>query len=317
MILKASPQTPFLCTVFQKAFDAAGLPKGLFQYVHVDKEDIPAVINLPGISGVQFTGSVEGGRAVKEAAGPRFIPVGLELGGKDPAYVRADADLDYTAEQIVDGAMFNSGQSCCSIERVYVHDSIYDDFVQKCVDLAKSYVLGDPASPTTTLGPVISQASARRIRDQVAQAVEMGAKSLVPESEFPALTMDPSAPGNLIAPTILVNVDHTMSMMQEETFGPVMGIMRVKDDAEAIRLMNDSPFALTASIWSKDEEEAERLGAEVECGTLFVNRADYLDPALPWSGHKDSGLGHALGESGFDAYVKLKAIHIKLLPKDH
>lgn len=270
----------------------------------------------PRVDFVAFTGSVPGGHAIQEAAakGPGFKGVGLELGGKDPAYVREDADLKYTVANLVDGAFFNSGQSCCAIERIYVHSSVYDEFVKQFVELTRSdYKLGDPSKPETTLGPVVSLASATRIRKQVADAVAAGAKLLVAESDFPGAKEGTT----LVGPQVLVNVDHTMDVMKEETFGPVIGIMKVDSDEEALALMNDSPYGLTASVWTNAEDPASMsvfndFVEELECGTVYMNRADALDPALPWTGVKNSGRGVSLSVLGYDQLTRAKSVMMRV-----
>jgi acyl-CoA reductase-like NAD-dependent aldehyde dehydrogenase len=230
---------------------------------------------------VCFTGSVAGGLAVQKAASDRVaVRVGLELGGKDPAYVRADVDLKWAAEEIVDGAIFNSGQSCCSIERIYVAEAIHDQFVVAVQDVLKGYVLGDPKDPKTHIGPVISKRSADTIRSHVEDALKKGAKDVTPENQS---FKSPPPDGNFVAPTLLINCTHEMLIMTEETFGPVIPIMKVKSDAEAIELMNDSQFGLTASIWTKDTSKGHELADSVEAGTVFVNRADFPSPVSIWS----------------------------------
>ncbi len=242
----------------------------------------PSIIKSDAVDFVAFTGSVEGGHAVQRAASDRFIATGLELGGKDPAYVRADANLAHAVENLVDGAFFNSGQSCCGIERIYVHRDLYDKFVDGFVDLTEQYKLGNPLDNETTLGPMVRTAAAEFVRGQITDAVRAGAKSLVDPKLFAA-----DKPGTpYLAPHVLVDVDHTMRVMTEESFGPVIGIMPVGSDDEAIKLMNDSEYGLTAAIWTADEDAAIKIGDRVETGTWFMNRCDYLDPALAWTGVK-------------------------------
>ncbi|EPQ31370.1 uncharacterized protein PFL1_00705 [Pseudozyma flocculosa PF-1] len=315
VILKPSPQTPTVAERFQSTFEAAGLPKGLIQAVHLDVAMTAKLAADPRVGFLAFTGSVAGGKALDQAAasGSAFKGVGLELGGKDPAYVRPDADIPYTADQLVDGAMFNAGQSCCAVERIYVHESVYDAFVDEFVRIAKQYKLGDPSQPGTTLGPVISLASAERIRKQVDAALQQGARNLVPADLFPQ-----AKPGTtLVAPTVLVDVDHTMDVMTEETFGPVIGIMKVKSDEEALALMNDSHYGLTASIWTNASDAAslkafDALADALETGTVYLNRADCLEPALPWTGVKDSGRGISLSTLGYDQVTRAKSIHMRI-----
>ncbi|KAH6572731.1 hypothetical protein BASA83_005957 [Batrachochytrium salamandrivorans] len=308
VLLKQAPQT-FPCgDRFSAAFALAGMPEGVFQTLCIGHDVAEAVIQHPFVNHVQFTGSVRGGREVNQAASSRFISVGLELGGNDPAYVRHDADPIHAAENLVDGAMYNSGQSCCGIERVYVHESVYDAFVTKAVQVTQMYVMGNPLNEGVTLGPVISPQAAVRIREHISDAISKGAKALVKESLF-AASMEGTA---YIAPQILVGVDHSMKVMSEETFGPVMAVMKVSSDEEAIRLMNDSCYGLTASVWTKDVDAAMRIGDQLETGTVFLNRCDYLDPALPWIGIKDSGRGCSLSKFGFEQLTRPKSFHFRL-----
>ncbi len=307
VILRHSTQTPLVASRYKEAFDEASLPDGLFSYLHLQHSDASIFMADDRVDGVYFTGSVKGGYEVQKAIINKFIPCGLELGGKDPAYVRSDADVNYSAQNLVDGAFFNSGQSCCGIERIYVHESIYDEFVQKFVQITKEYKLGNPLDKSTTLGPMVKTSAADFVRGQIKEALDKGAKSLVDESLFPN-----SKEGTpYLAPTVLVNVDHSMSVMSEESFGPVVGIMKVKDDEEALKLMNDSQYGLTASIWSKDKESARELSVKIETGTVYLNRCDYLDPALAWTGVKDTGRGVTLSMFGFDHVTKVKSIHFK------
>ncbi|GEM88081.1 aldehyde dehydrogenase family protein [Meiothermus granaticius] len=307
VVLKHSAQTPLVAERYAEAFAEAGLPEGVFQYLYLSHPQVAQVIADPRIAFVAFTGSVEGGRAVQQAASHRFIGLGLELGGKDPAYVRADADLNFTLENLVDGAMFNSGQSCCGVKRIYVHQRHFKEFVEGFVALTLQYRLGNPLDPQTTLGPVVRSSAAEAIRAQVAEAVSQGAQALIDPRHFPA-----DAPGTAyLAPQVLTGVDHRMRVMREETFGPVVGIMPVAGDAEALELMNDSAYGLTASIWSQDLEAALRLGEQLETGTCFQNRCDYLDPALAWTGVKDSGKGCTLSVVGYEQLTRPKSFHMR------
>ncbi|KAF1955854.1 aldehyde dehydrogenase [Byssothecium circinans] len=314
VILKPSPQTPTSAEQIQQIFRDAGLPEGVLQVFHSGSiTQIEAIVRSPHIQLVCFTGSVANGLAVQGAAGDRVpIRVGLELGGKDPAYVRSDVDVKWAAEEIVDGSIFNSGQSCCSVERVYVDEKIHDDFVAAIQDVLKGYKLGDPMDKKTQIGPVVSKRSAETIQAHVKDAVEKGAKDVTPDNES---FKSPPADGNFVAPTLLTNVNHDMAVMTEETFGPVIPVMKVKGDAEAIKLMNDSQFGLTASIWTKDVRKGHELIDDVEAGTVFVNRCDYPAPDLAWVGWKDSGKGQTLSKFGFDQFVKLKSYHVKDYPK--
>jgi acyl-CoA reductase-like NAD-dependent aldehyde dehydrogenase len=308
VILKHSEQTPLCAERFAEAFAAAGLPRGVFQFLHCDHAAVARMIGSREIDFVAFTGSVEGGHAVVRAAAERFIGNGLELGGKDPAYVRADAPFAHTVENLVDGAFFNAGQSCCGIERIYVQRSLYDRFVEAFVAQVAQYRLGDPLDPATTLGPMARARAADFVREQIAEAVASGARTLVDPRAFPA-----DRPGTpYLAPQVLVDVTHGMRVMSEESFGPVVGIMPVADDAEAVVRMNDSRYGLTASIWTADAEAALALGDELETGTVFMNRCDYLDPALAWTGVKDSGRGVTLSRLGYEVLTRPKSYHLKL-----
>lgn len=277
VILKPSPQTPTVAEEVAKAFEEAGLPSGVIQYFHSGSPTmIETIVRDPRIAHICFTGSVAAGLAVQKAASDRLVHVGLELGGKDPAYVRADVDVPWAAAEVVDGAVFNSGQSCCAIERVYVHESIHDEFIGMVQLVLKSYVLGDPFDPMTHVGPVVSKRAKEAIEAQIKDALEKGAKDETPDNE----TFKNPSPktGNWVPPTLLTNVNHDMAIMKEETFGPVIPVMKVSSDQEAVRLMNDSEFGLTASIWSKDTDRAYKLCEKVEAGTVFVNRCDFPSP---------------------------------------
>jgi acyl-CoA reductase-like NAD-dependent aldehyde dehydrogenase len=307
VLLKHAAQTLLVGDRFQAAMDQAGLPKGLFRTLTLSHDDTGKLIASGAIDQVCFTGSVAAGKTIERAAAGTFAGIGLELGGKDPAYVRPDVDLGHAIENIVDGAYFNSGQCCCGIERVYVHADVYDKFVEGFADLTRQYVLGDPLDQNTTLGPMAQPRLAATVRDHIAEALHKGARALIDSKAF-AKDKDGST---YVAPQVLVNVDHAMKVMMDETFGPVVGIMKVRDDAEAIRLMNDSPYGLTASIWTKDMDAAERIGAEIETGTVYMNRADYLDPGLAWTGVKDTGRGATLSRVGYESLTRPKSYHLR------
>jgi acyl-CoA reductase-like NAD-dependent aldehyde dehydrogenase len=307
VLLKHAAQTILVGERFQEAMDKAGLPDGLFRNLVLDHEQSATLIGSGAIDHVNFTGSVAGGKAVERAAAGTFASLGLELGGKDPAYVREDADLDFAIENLVDGAFYNSGQCCCGIERVYVHEKHYDRFVEGAVELTSKYVLGNPLDDATTLGPMSAVRFADTVRAQTREALAKGAKAHLDPKAFPA---DREGTAYL-APQILTNVDHSMRVMMEESFGPVVGIMKVSGDEEALTLMNDSPYGLTASIWTRDVEVAEALGDRIETGTVFMNRCDYLDPALAWTGVKDTGRGASLSEIGFHQLTRPKSFHLR------
>ncbi len=308
VILKIAPQTPLVAERYADAFTLAGLPDGVFQYLHIDHDQVAAVIKDPRIAFVAFTGSIAGGRAVQLAASDRFIATGLELGGKDPAYVRPDANLAATIENLVDGVCFNSGQSCCAVERIYVHEGVFNRFVDGFVELTRQYRLGNPLDVETTLGPMASAAAAGKARSHIADAVLKGARSMIAEDEFPSSKLGTQ----YLAPQVLIEVDHSMLLMTEETFAPVVGIMPVRDDNEAVRMMNDSDYGLTASIWTADVDVALELGDRIESGTFYMNRCDYLDPALAWTGVRNSGRGCTLSRLGFDSFTRPKSFHMRL-----
>jgi acyl-CoA reductase-like NAD-dependent aldehyde dehydrogenase len=308
VVLKHSAQTPLCAEVFAECFAAAGLPAGLFQVLHLGHADTEAVIRDSRIDFVAFTGSVAGGRAVQRFAAERFIGVGLELGGCDPVYVRADADLPHAVENIVDGAYFNSGQSCCGLQRIYVHASVYEDFTRGCTELIRSYRLGDPLDPHTTLGPLVRTAAAEAVRAQVHAAIAAGARPAIDERDFPRS----QAGTPYLAPQLLLDAPAHASVMREEIFGPVAGVMKVHSDAEAVTHMNDNPFGLTAAVWTRDAAAAEALGAQVQTGTWFMNRCDYLDPALAWVGVKESGRGCTLSVVGYEHLTRPKSFHLRV-----
>jgi len=307
VVLKVASQTPLVAERWSAAFAAAGLPEGVFQHVHASHDAVARMIGDERVAFVAFTGSVEGGHAVQRAAAQRFIATGLELGGKDPAYVRADADLEPSVAELVDGSFFNAGQSCCGIERIYVDRRVFDRFVDGFVTLTREYVLGDPLETTTSLGPMVRADAAAFVRAQTGEAVQKGARGLIDPAEFAS-----DAPGTAyLAPQVLVDVDHSMRVMTEESFGPVVGIMPVDDDDHAVSLMNDSAYGLTASVWTADVEAAIAIGERVETGTWYLNRCDYLDPALAWTGVKDSGRGVTLSTLGYHALTRPKSFHLR------
>jgi len=307
VILKHAAQTILVGERFQQAFDRAGLPPGLFTHLVLSHDDAARIIAARAVDHVNFTGSVDGGKAIEQAAAGTFTSLGLELGGKDPAYVRPDAKLDHAVENLVDGAFYNSGQCCCGIERIYVHEQVHDRFVESFVELTGRYLLGNPLEQDTTLGPMANLRFADLVRRQTAEALAKGARGHLDAKAFPA-----NAEGTAyLAPQVLTRVDHSMSVMVDESFGPVVGIMQVKSDDEAVSLMNDSRYGLTASIWSSDTDAAQALGDRIETGTVFMNRCDYLDPALAWTGVKDSGRGASLSEIGYAMLTRPKSFHLR------
>lgn len=306
VILKHASQTLLVGERFAEAFQAAGLPDGLFQNLVLNHADTEKLIGSGQIDHINFTGSVEGGRRIERAAAGTFATLGLELGGKDPAYVRADANISHAAENLVDGSFFNSGQSCCGVERIYVHASIYDRFVKDFVEVARGWTLGNPLEADTVVGPMATGRFADLVRGQTLEALRKGAKAHLNWKDSRDTDGSP-----YLAPEVLTDVNHQMAVMREESFGPVVGIMKVRDDAEAIELMNDSPYGLTASIWTEDLDAAAKIGSKVETGTVFANRCDYLDPALVWTGVKDTGRGGALSEIGYANLTQPKSYHLR------
>jgi acyl-CoA reductase-like NAD-dependent aldehyde dehydrogenase len=307
VILKHASQTLLVGERFAEAFRSANLPEGLFHNLLLDHQQTASMIASGRVQQVNFTGSVAAGKAMETAATGRFLGIGLELGGKDPAYVRADANVEHAVENLVDGSFFNSGQSCCAVERIYVDQKIYPAFVERFVALTNQYVLGNPLDDATTLGPLVNPGAAEFVRGQIAEALAKGAKALIDPKAFPL-----DAPGSAyLAPQVLVDVSHDMSVMREESFGPVVGIMPVASDDEAIALMNDSEFGLSASLWTQDLAAAERLGDQIDTGTVFMNRCDYLDPALAWTGVKHSGRGVTLSSLGYEHLTRAKSFHLR------
>jgi acyl-CoA reductase-like NAD-dependent aldehyde dehydrogenase len=304
VILKHASQTLLVGEHLAEAFHAAGVPADVLHNLVLDHDTTRALIAAGSFGLVNFTGSVEGGREMERAAAGTFTAVATELGGKDPGYVRADADLDAAVAGLIDGAMYNSGQCCCGIERIYVHHSLYDRFVDRAVALVKTYRLGNPLDPETTLGPMAHPRFAAVVRRQIADAVRDGATAHVP-------TFAADDGGAYLTPQVLTGVSHAMAVMREESFGPVVGILPVRDDDEAIARMNDCAYGLTAAIYTRDVEAADRIGARLETGTVFMNRCDYLDPALCWTGCKATGRGAALSALGYQTVTRPKSYHLR------
>ncbi|MEZ5501677.1 MAG: aldehyde dehydrogenase family protein [Halioglobus sp.] len=307
VILKCSSQTPLTGERLASALYAGGVPEAVFQNLVLDHATTAALIGDRSFGFINFTGSVAGGRAMEQAAAGTFTAVGTELGGKDPGYVMDDANLEVAVETLVDGAMFNSGQCCCGIERIYVCEQYFDAFVDRAVAIVEQYRLGNPLEQETTLGPMANVRFADEVRAQVAEALAAGARALVNPDLFP------NDGGAYLMPQILVDVNHSMRIMREESFGPVVGIMKVRDDEEAIALMNDSDFGLTASLWTSDIQRAQRVASRLQTGTVFMNRCDYLDPALCWTGCKDTGRGGSLSVIAYHNLTRPMSFHFKKL----
>jgi acyl-CoA reductase-like NAD-dependent aldehyde dehydrogenase len=305
VILKHARQTLQVGERLAEAFHAAGVPEAVMRNAVLDHDTTTDLIAERRVDFVNFTGSVGGGQAMERAAAGTFIPVSTELGGKDPGYVRADANLDAAVDTLMDGAMFNSGQCCCGIERIYVQREVYDAFVDKAVAWASAQKLGNPLEAETTMGPMANIRFAAEVRAQIDEALADGAVAHVER-----MAAD-DGQGTYVTPQVLTNVTHDMRVMRDESFGPVVGIMPVEGDDEAVRLMNDSRFGLTASVWTSDAGVAESIGDRLETGTVFMNRCDYLDPALCWTGCKDTGRGAGLSRLGFMALTRPKSYHLR------
>jgi len=304
VILKHSAKTPLTGQAFEDAFGNLNVPN-LVTHVVLSHGGTARLIGDERVNHVAFTGSVEGGRSVYQETAKRFIDAGLELGGKDPAYVAQDADLAFTVPNVVEGALYNAGQSCCAVERVYVHEKVYDDFASQAQDVLKGYSMGDPMDPETMLGPLVTEKALQVLEEQIEDAVRLGAEVLLGGQRNTDL------PGNFFPPTLVVDVPNQSMLMQEESFGPVLPVLKVKNDEEALKHMNDTRYGLTASIWTKDQDRAERFAGELDAGTIFQNRCDYLDPLLPWTGVRDSGKGSSLSRYGFYHLTRPKSIHFR------
>ncbi|MDB4860367.1 aldehyde dehydrogenase family protein [Alphaproteobacteria bacterium] len=307
VILKHSSQTPLCAEQLLKAAKKSGIPESVFQILHLDHVSTSKVISDHRINHVLFTGSVSGGREIKKAIGTRFIGAGLELGGKDPAYVRSDCNFEHAVENLVDGSYFNSGQSCCGIERIYVDENIFDNFVEAFKIQTEKYTLDNPLDKSTNLGPVVKLSAANNIRNKVLTAINEGAKNIIDGFNFKKDNLE----NCYVSPSALINVSHDMEFMMEETFGPTVGIMKVKNEKDAEVLMNDSSYGLTASVWTSDKEFAANFGNKIQTGTFFMNRCDYLDPGLAWTGVKDTGMGITLSVLGFDHLTRAKSYHLR------
>lgn len=301
VVLKHSFQTALVADRLAAAFASAGIPADVFQALHSSNAVTLEAVTRPEVGHVVFTGSVETGTMIALEATRKLKSVTLELGGKDAAYVRADADLDGAVADLVDGAYFNSGQSCCGIERIYVDRELFPLFVDRFTAEAGRLIVGNPLDPETTTGPMATARGAQIVRSQIADALAAGASAQLRQ------TCGGSGTDQYLCPEVLTDVTHDMSVMQDESFGPVVGIMAVADDDEALELIDDSRFGLTASIWSRDTERAAALADQIACGTVYQNRCDYLDPALPWSGRRDSGLGLSLSHLAYDSLTRTKS----------
>lgn len=308
VLVKHSAKTPLAGQHLERAFGELDPPHLLTSLV-LTHDDASKLISDPRIDHVAFTGSVAGGRELyREAASNRFIDVGLELGGKDPAYVAEDANLEYAVENVIDGACYNAGQSCCAVERVYVHRKLYPEFLERSKAVLESYRLGDPRNEETTMGPLAARSALDLLERQVEDAARRGAKVLLGGKRLAGTS------GNFYPPTLLAGVPNDAEAMQEESFGPLVPVLSVSGDDEALKHMEDTRYGLTASIWTRDRERAERFASRLEAGTIYQNRCDYLDPSLPWTGFRDSGKGSTLSRYGFYHLTRRKGIHFRESP---
>lgn len=282
---------------------AAGIPADVMQAV-VGAGDVGAALLEQRIDGLFFTGSHATGVRIAQALAPRLVKLQLELGGKDPTYVRADADPKVAAESLADGAMYNTGQSCCSVERIYVHESLHAAFVEHFLATVAGFKVGDPMDNGTYIGAITRAAQLDVLDAQVADALTKGATLRCGGKRLPG-------PGNGYAPTVFTEVDHTMDLMREESFGPMIGIQKVTSDDEAVALMNDTRYGLTAGVFSRDEARSRELLARVNAGSVYWNCCDRVSPRLPWSGHGDSGLGLTLSTHGIQTFTRPKAWHLR------
>jgi len=308
VVIKHSSRTPLVANAMADAFTRAGAPAGLVQPLSCSHSVVDSVIQLPQVGFVSFTGSVPGGYAIQSSVAKRVdLDATLELGGKDPAYIAEDADMDLAVATVVDGATFNAGQSCCAIERCYVHESKYDEFLERAQKILKNEKLGDPADASTTMGPLAQASAVKFIQSQVDDAKAKGARILVGGS---ATSVD--GKGRFFEPTLLADCNHDMEIVMEESFGPVLPVVKVSSDEEAVTKMNDSPYGLTAAVFTRDVDRANKIGEQIRTGTFFMNRCDYLDPELPWTGHNQTGKGISLSRHGFNGVTKVKGYHMKL-----
>ena len=305
VVIKHSSLTPLSALAFEDAFKHAGAPEGLITALIIDHAITEKIIQSDCIHHIAFTGSVDGGRQIQASSRNQFIDVGLELGGKDPAYIREDSDIEKVTPNIMDGVFYNAGQSCCAVERIYVHESLFHDFVEISIECMNKQKICNPMHNTSDMGPLAQNSGIKTIEKQLKEATDKDAKSIFYSGPIPES-------GKYLTPAILTNVNHGMEIMMKETFGPIVGIMAVKSDEEAIELMNDSPYGLTASVWTNDTKKAIEIGNQIETGTFFMNHCDFLDPVLPWVGVKDSGKGCTLSTLGIQKLTRPKGYNLKL-----
>jgi len=306
VVVKHSPRSPSCGPMFADAFREAGADPRIVQSLDCTHELTERMVGDPRVDHVVFTGSVHGGTRISQAAAGRFLQIGYELGGNDPAYVAADADLARAVDGLVDGAMYNAGQSCCAVERAYVHASHYAAFVEGARELAEKYVLGNPLAPDTTLGPIAQPQHPAELEALVDDAVQRGARRVTGGKRTSV-----GGRGRFFQPTVVCDVPSDAQLMGVEQFGPILAVQRVTSDEEALARMNESVFGLTASVWTADRARAERFGAALRFGTVFMNRCDFGDPRLPWSGVGQSGRGHSMSVLGFDTLTRTRSLHFR------
>jgi len=304
VLYKPSEFTPRTGQMIANLAKDAGIPQDVFQCVSGGPETGSALLKQD-VDGVFFTGSHPTGMKISQQVAGRMIRLQMELGGKDPVYVRSDVDPVIAAQSIADGAFYNAGQSCCAVERVYVQESSFDKFVEEFVLFARNAKVGNPLDEGTYIGPLTRKAQLKFLEDQVADAVNKGAKVLTGGKRI-------AGDGFYFEPTVLVDVDHSMRVMTEESFGPIIGIMKVRDDAEALKLMNDTRYGLTAGVFSKNRNAAEAILSKLNSGSVYWNCCDRVSPRLPWSGRGWSGIGSTLSYMGIDAFVQPKAWHMRV-----
>ncbi len=307
VILKHSSRTPLCGPRFERAFHEAGAPEGLVKSLTLTHADASALLHRPEVGYVAFTGSVEGGRQIQAQIVERFVGIGLELGGKDGAYVAEDANVAHAVEQLADGAFYNAGQSCCGTKRIFVHRTHFDHFLERFVAAAEAYRLGDPRDPATSLGPLASPGAPEALAGQTARAASLGARVLCG-----GRVTRVGGRGRFFPPTVIADAPSSSEVMQEESFGPLVTVTSVDGDEDAVRRINDSRFGLTAAVWTPDAARARRIGQRLRVGTVFMNRCDYLDPLLPWVGIKESGRGLSLSRWGIQELTRAKSYHFRL-----
>ena len=303
VLYKPSEFASLTGTEIARLLYAAGIPQDVFIPV-MGAGDVGAALVGQPVDGVFFTGSLATGRRIAQAVGPRMVRMQLELGGKDPVYVCEDANVARAAASLADGAFYNTGQSCCSVERIYVHEAIFEAFVEAFVGEVRKFRVGDPREEATYIGPLTRAPQLDVLEAQVKDAVRKGARVLLGGKRL-------KGPGNWFEPTVLAGVDHSMAVMREESFGPVIGLMAVAGDAEAVHLMNDTEYGLTAGVYTPDRHRAEHLLAQVRGGSVYWNCCDRVSPRLPWSGVGDSGIGLTLSRYGIEAFTRPRAWHLK------